>query len=425
MTSDNRELGFKGGNASNVHDNHQERKRYKTYMEELGKVYSIRDTLYKDKHYGFLNKEHQVIQPISGIDTVNFGSYAPDVFGLNYVVDQFVEFRDFYKEFSLRTGLNPPDLVANLSPGKSFSNFDDLHQDSLKSYALKITDPLQQIIINPSIGRMLNPLEFYQHFSEKILFLPRLRDHQLSKSGYALSFNSSCYETGLYVDLAENISTDLDYEKGKMLEHSGFLCYLKFANMYGFSIDFNAPWRLVIDLEHDKTQENILNGRRREDFWDFYYDQYVEKVGYSYDYYNIREFYESLYKTYYRMYNGLTIRDMDRISWRQIYSGLFSSSLLSTSYGPGNFWIETFLLNRLKEIGFITSYPEFLESSRAADILNQALLIYGPEIENISGSKIENPISTDTVGRVSTGVEAFITDECSKILKEKSNQIEY
>ena len=123
---------------------------------------------------------------------------------------------------------------------------------------------------------MMMPVEFYYHFSKNILFLGENTGNHISKSGYAISLNSTVYETGLYVDLAENLSSDTDYEKGLMLEHPGFLCYLTFVTDHGFSVDFNAPWRLVLNLEHEKTRNNILNGRPPQDFWPFYYDQYTE-----------------------------------------------------------------------------------------------------------------------------------------------------
>jgi hypothetical protein len=417
-------LNMRGGEVSDTFDNRKEREKYKTYMNELKKVYSIKDTLYDDKHYGFLNKNYQVVQPPSGIGTVNFGTYASEVFGLNFVVDQYTQFRDFFVEFSNQTGISPPPLIRNLAPGKSFQNFDENYQNSLKSLALKLTEELQMLKFSSSIPRMMSPVEFYEYFNKNILFHPKIENHSISKSGYALSHNSSCYETGLYVDLAENISTDLDFEKGKMLEDPGYLCYLKFANQFGFSIDLNAPWRMILDLDHQKSRENILNGRRPEDFWYFYYDQYVELTGFSYDYYNIREFYENLYKSYYKSYNNITTSEMSRLSWPQIYADLFSRSLRSVSYGPGQFWVEIFVLNRLREVGMVRNISEFNETLKVLEIRDHALELYGTESQPRPGIFIENPISTGTVGQPDSGVAAYITTVSGEFLKRKLKNID-
>ena len=356
---------------------------------------------------------------MSGINTINFGSFAPDIFGLNFVVDQFTKFRDFFIDFSRETGIQPPSLIRNLAPGKSFQNFDENYQNSLKAFILRISEEFERVLVNPKKDTMLSPVEFYQHFNQNILFLPKLENYSISKSGYALSAASSCYETGLYVDMAENISTDLDYEKGKMIDDPGFLCYMKFANQYGFSIDFNAPWRMILNLNHQKSRENILNGRPLEDFWSFYYDQHVELTGFSYDYYNIREFYESLYKTYYRRYNGLTSSEISSMSWSQIYANLFSRSLRTVSYGPGQFWVEIFTLNRLREVGMIKNYIEFDEHPDALATRSHALELYGREDNPRPGIFIENPISTGTVGQPDSGVSAYITTVSGEFLKRK------
>ena len=223
----------------------------------------------------------------------------------------------------------------------------------------------------------------------------------------------------MYVDLAENISTDLDFEKGRMLEDPGYLCYLKFANEHGFSVDFNAPWRLILDLNHPKSQENILNGRKPEDFWYFYYDQYVELTGFSYDYNNIRDFYETLYKTYYRLYNRMTITEMSRISWYQMYANMFSRSLRQTSYGPGQYWVEIFVLNRLKEVGMIKTYSDFEEVPSSLAIRDHALELYGREEQPRPGIFVENPISTGAVGQPDSGVAAYVTTAAGDFLKRK------
>ena len=204
-----------------------------------------------------------------------------------------------------------------------------------------------------------------------------------------------------------------------MLEDPGFLCYLTFATEYGFSIDFNAPWRLIIDLKHEKTVENILNGRKNQDYWNFYYDQYVENTGFSYDYNNIRDFYETLYKMYYKMYNSISSLRANQLDWSTIYRNLLNESLLSTKYGPGQFWVEVFVLNRLREVGKIVSYQEFESDREVSNIRQRALLIYGSELNNPTGIPIENSVTTGRIGQTETGVAAYVTIVCGEILKER------
>lgn len=412
-------LDFKGGKATTLFQEYNERRRYRRYMDTLKERFSIRDTLYDHKYYGFLNKKYQIIQPISGTDVVNFGNYAPDVFGLNYVVDQFNEFREFYLNFSNESGLQPPDLVRELIPQKSFENFNQGFQRNASSTVLRAGSMISSLMSSRQRQTMLNPVEFYNRFNEDFLFSPLMEAVNISKSGYAISSKSSVYETGIYIDLAQNTPVNLDYEKGRMLEDPGFLCYITFATEYGFSIDFNSPWRLVLNMEHPKTMENILNGRPMQDYWDFYYDQYVEITGYSYDYYNIRELYEAIYKEYYKRFNNLSRDEMSRINWPSVYGNLYEQAIRNTIYGPGQFWVEIFVLNRMRESGIIMNYSEFDENRECLRIREHALEIYGTENTTIAGRTIENQVSTGKVGEIDTGVSAYVTEECGHILKRK------
>ena len=73
-----------------------------------------------------------MIQPLLGIDTLRFGTYAPTVHGLNFVVDQFNEFRETFLGFSQETGQSPPALISDLVPGKKFQ-LDTKYQEYLAS----------------------------------------------------------------------------------------------------------------------------------------------------------------------------------------------------------------------------------------------------------------------------------------------------
>lgn len=418
--------GLRGGQTRDSAQDRVEREKYKKYMDILKTTFSIKDTLYEDKHYGFLNKNYQAIQPLAGIDTLRFGTYAPTVHGLNFIVDQYNEFRNFYLSFTQETGQSPPVLISDLIPGKSFSSFETKYQEHLASLSFRLSNDMIQIVRDSTKNntQMMNPIAFFNYFNENILFSPDYEGLHISKSGYAISAKSDVYQTGLYIDLSVESLTSIDNPKGQMLADPGFLCYLTFATDHGFSIDFNAPWRLILNMEHEKTITNILNGRPAADYWDFYYDQYVENIGFSYDYNNIRDFYETLYKTYYRMYNNLTTEQANRLQWEQIYQNLFSQSLVSSVDGPGQIWVKIFTLNRLREVGLINTYEEFSTNPRAAQIVTHALGVYGQELTNFFGTRIENRVSTGQIGVPTTGVAAYITTECGNILKEKMIQVE-
>ena len=417
---------FRGGKTRVSSEERRERTKYKQYMDLLKNRFSIKDTLYEEKHYGFLNKDYQVVQHLSGIDAMRFGTYAPTVYGLNFVVDQYTEFRDFYLNFTAETGQTPPSLVEDLLPGKSFSSFDTNYQQHLSALMERIFGEIVKHASDQHRATLplSHPILFYDHFNKNILFSAPMVGQHISKSGYAISARSKVYQTGLYVDLSPDTPPRFDEAKGEMLADPGFLCYLTFATNHGFSVDFNAPWRLILDLEHPKTKTNILNGRPLDQYWNFYYDQYVENTGFSYDYNNIRDFYESLYKTYYRVYNKLTISEANSLRWSEIYKTLFRQSASASRLGPGKFWVETFILNRLREVGMVRTYRDFLENTSTRDIVEHAMLIYGEEATDLYGFPVENKIITGKVGQPDSGVAAYVTTKCGEFLKDKIVKVE-
>jgi hypothetical protein len=215
-------LDFRGGVAETTPANRRERSRYKQYMDILKASFSVKDTLYNEKHYGFLNKKHQTVQHISGIDTISFGQYAPEVYGLNFVVDQFNAFRDFYLNFISESGLSAPSIISGLVPGRSFENFDEAYQNHINRLSLLVSAKIDELVQNSRLsGRgMMLPLQFYNHFSKNILFLQENEGFHISKSGFAISTKSKVYQTGLYVDLADQVPTSIDVAKGE--QNMGF-----------------------------------------------------------------------------------------------------------------------------------------------------------------------------------------------------------
>ena len=121
--------------------------------------------------------------------------------------------------------------------------------------------------------------------------------YKITKSGYALAPESNVHQTGLYVDLGKNYTANLDSVKVELVTDPQFPCYAQYVQQYGFQIDFNSPWRLALDLEDEFVQDNILNGRPREFFKDFYSTTLTVKVGGD-DFWATKTFYELLYIQY-------------------------------------------------------------------------------------------------------------------------------
>ena len=316
---------FLGGSSGITKVEFSERKKY---LEQIQKMdVEFLDTLYDKRLYGFVNKNYEVVAPIS--NPVLFGQYAGVTPGMSHTVSIFNKFREFYFNLVSDSGrISIPDPIKDLKPSKSFVDFDNAYHEFIRTAALVLSQRLQDEGANEetsfaNFATMLNA----------IIFKPSIKKYKLTKSGYALSEFSSVFHTGLYIDLGSDYDPHLDQMKVELVTHPDFLCFAKHALMFGMNVDFNCPWRLVVDLDSPTAQENILNGRTTANFRDFYSDLYTVKVAYD-DFWALKSFYELLF---------LQLKtDLGVESVPTNFSNLSTES-----------WIKIFLINRFKELGLL------------------------------------------------------------------------
>ena len=80
------QIRFTGGQTQNLASEYEQRKKYIEYVRDSGLGFI--DTLYEDKHYGFLNDKYEIVYP-NPSSAVNFPAPAAQVQTLNYVAAQF------------------------------------------------------------------------------------------------------------------------------------------------------------------------------------------------------------------------------------------------------------------------------------------------------------------------------------------------
>lgn len=337
---------FRGGNTNNIAQEYIERKKYKSFLRDS--EFELLDTLYEKKLYGFINRDHEVISPVD--NTVLFGPYAGQTEGITFVTDMFNSFRNYYLSKATTSGLRIPSLISGLTPGKS-------HVEFLGNYTRYIQNSYS--ILLPEVSALVDENDFrFENFVEVInsaIFAPAMNDYAITKTGYLLSKDSSVHETGLYISLAPSLSLSEESAKAQMIQDPGFKCYIDFAATFGFFVDAHAPWRLIVNLNSEIAQRNILNGRPREDFYDFYSDVYTKKVGFD-DLAAVKIFYQNLFVDYAEL-RGITVLDR----------------ALTTV--PVSKWLECLLINKFRELGLMRSpsrSPLFLQTyQKVLDYLEQ------------------------------------------------------
>lgn len=280
------EKDFLGGSTEDLRVEFRERKKFLDFFRSKG--YPLLDSLYEKRLYGLVNAHGEVVVPTP--IPKRFGTDTGITTGINYVVDLFNKLRRTYIN---TPGLKFPKAVEKLQPKKSFEKFEKNYNE----YEILLVNKMLPVLLdkitepNPSLSRFLNVLE-------ASTFLSEMREYPITRSGYALSKQSSVYHTGLYIDVMTDQDTNLDQQKAEMLSDPNFECYVSLAYEHGFLVDANAPWRLVVDLDSPVTKTNIMNGRDINEFEAFYKDVYTVRVSHD-DYWSLKSFTEKLYVEFY------------------------------------------------------------------------------------------------------------------------------
>tara|TARA_Y100000114_G_C11729394_1_gene312703 strand:- start:78 stop:1295 length:1218 start_codon:yes stop_codon:yes gene_type:complete len=381
---------FRGGITNNIQTEVRERRSYFEFIQqkklELG--INFLDTVHESKLYGFIDENYNIVEP--NPELVSFGEYSGNIVGQNFLVSAYNSFRDYYLQKSQDVGIEIPQYFPGLVVKKSF---EDINENYERYQTL-----VSQVMLDPFlVGRFadMEQMNFSSFISKlnEVLFDEDKKNYKIPKTGYILSPYAKVYETGLYVDLAPELDPSIDYVKSEIVSDSSFQCFGEIANQFGFLIDQNCPWRLVLDLKSPNVQSNILNKDFSRPFSAFYSSTYLMKPGLD-DYWNVKSFYKRMYIEYFRL-------KMPGVS-------LLASAL--DSY-PEESWIECYLLNRLRDLGFLKN-PDFFSSDESPTPQKTAF-------KNILTDCLERFNILNREMSHGSGVLTYIESVCANILKER------
>ena len=320
---------FRGGLTQDTVTNYTGRVNYSEFIEYKKSELGIRfiDTVQDKILYGFI--DHEFFGVETNAELKSFGDYAGEIVGINYVVECFNAFRDFYIRFTSESpDISIPAPISGLIAKRSYESMADNYIDFQRLVSQALIEPF-------SSGEYSQGVLSFEDFIvalNNVIFKDENKQYKVTKLGFILSRYISAFQTGLYIDLAPELNPSIDYVKVDLVSDPGFECYGQSANRYGFYVDQNCPWRLVLDLDSPVVRENILNSDFSRPFQDFYSQQYLLRVGGD-DYWELKSFYKRMYIKY------MKLKDIQ----------VLQRSVLDSIPEPR--WIEIYIMNRLRELG--------------------------------------------------------------------------
>lgn len=176
-----------------------------------------------------------------------------EYYGLDFVLDMFFEFKRYYETVSKKQKWT---FNIDTTSLETFVHPLDLYHLYLINIFRKFNSVLQTKIVDSYY------LNFNTYLKELCAVIDQQREKKVLFSSYILSVDYDLVASGLVIDL-----TTADYfndkEKvEKFFEKTHYKFLVESARRFGFLVDKNVPWRLVVDLNSFASSYFIK--RRRE-----------------------------------------------------------------------------------------------------------------------------------------------------------------
>tara|TARA_Y100001973_G_C5207802_1_gene342917 strand:+ start:2897 stop:4159 length:1263 start_codon:yes stop_codon:yes gene_type:complete len=302
-----------GENDLRTREIFEQRKKYKDKYEDYSQVAPI-DLNGKRKFYGRVDHQKNSITPRTKkrtsytdkdgrerVGNINImKSFRNDTtdetyFAMNFVVDAFLSFRNYYRAARLRGAvvMDKNEALFNLEPVAGWENPNEAYDIYLREFGEKMLErSLRQNVAYTSTNKYKRDIvtfsDFINFFYDDYLDTASPEIIPMSKCQFVRSADLTVMHTGLAIQIADDDQSDDAFKYDNYLTDENFDFYTAAALRYGFRVDVNAPWRLVADLSSpymiSKMKEyNISTARHL--FGEYYKKSYLEDLN------NIREFF--------------------------------------------------------------------------------------------------------------------------------------
>jgi len=182
-----------------------------------------------------------------------------------FVADSFLQLQEHWAKL-IKKG-----LVTNIDidPFRSYIDFHANYHDYIEEVHRDAVIYMNQDTVIRKIRDINDFMMFFLTFLEKNNF------KVFNRSTFVVSNKNSIFSSGLAVDISKYKKDD-NLNKVKFFQDPAIMTFMSLIRLYGFRVDINSPWTLIIDLQAPpvikKIQEKIENPRKVFD--SFYHKAY-------------------------------------------------------------------------------------------------------------------------------------------------------
>ncbi len=180
---------------------------------------------------------------------VSFDNQTNPPSALNFVADLFEQVVTQFKKCAQTGKVQPNDpYLTNLKAYKAYVDPMQEYIDYLKIYS----DSLAGLFISENI-KVTN----FDEFKEAVMPVLRtsLGFEPITYAGFLKSKNCSVLSTGLAIEIADSDYINDDEKFENFVQSPNWQFFVNTCDSYGFMIDLNVPWRMIVDLNSTAVLE--------------------------------------------------------------------------------------------------------------------------------------------------------------------------
>jgi len=330
------------------------RQNFKTEVYPTGSVPDPIDIWYDKPLYGKVDLFNNSVY-ISEASLKQI-SQANNIFAANFVVEAFEDFR---KEIKKAVATNRIDLNSqfkDIEPRFAWKSTNNIYHSYIGLLYKNFSEVFMKDIDRNE--KVKDFKSFIQIFVEYITVI--CPAFPISRTAFIRSVYCSPDTSGLIIQLKdENHSIDqVKFER--YIQDPSFEFYTKMARRFGFLIDKNAPWRIIVDLASPAIRPYMQNNKIKnleELFNNLYYKSYETDI----DVLNV--YITQFYNTYVSANPIINIaKSVATIKDQSIIEHITRSTVTPTQLERDfnyTFWNKLYIFIRAKESSLIMNQNEF------------------------------------------------------------------
>lgn len=319
------------------------RKIYRAILKKQGHNNIIQMDIAEKILYGRVNSHFLPLSvDKSGLKRFrSFDNQTAPPLALNFVVDLFEQVAMQFKKCTETGKIRRTDpFLSNLKVYKAYADPLDEYRNYLKIYS----DSLAGLFISDNI-KITN----FNEFKEAIIPVLKksLGFQPITYTGFLKSKNCSVMSTGLAIEIADSDYINDDEKFKSFIRSPNWEFFVNTCDSYGFMVDLNVPWRMVIDLNStaalDAASEYVKV--KSADHTLFYYFKNSSEINYKF-----------FKKTLHQLYMNI------RRNYAQALECNITGKLIPNTIAAKSYTYEE-LVNSYSEQYFIDFYTKFKAAS--------------------------------------------------------------